>query len=269
MIESLATLPNLKSLNIDLQESSEAELVLSALPNLEVLNGQDVNHEDSEEENEQNSDQKDENSPISPEQNEPEEQKEINNEKLEEVVKIYKAFQAMRKKIAPAEDQALKKELKAFLIEQTNLIDKSERENPKAIVKNAAVLKAKHNLVDMTYGKLVEAMNDPKSMDIWNSIRDQQNIILERLLNITTEINSAQNEKSKKDKAEIKPEDAEEEKAELLSQIASLEEENKKYHEILAKRNLSVNAAPLSPPSPTKPSSPSKTEEKKVISNIY
>lgn len=43
VIDSLKTLPNLKKLNLNLQQDDEAEYVLSSLPQLEFLNEQGTN----------------------------------------------------------------------------------------------------------------------------------------------------------------------------------------------------------------------------------
>ncbi len=194
-------------------------------------------------------------------------EEELKLEDLEEVVKIYDAFRALRKKTDPSNDKALEKEFEQKMSEMANGLKKALSESQSAELSNACILKARHDVLDITFGKLAETVPDKLTADLWKNIRKEHNLIVQGLLGVISKIRPAavtsaevaanevaqaqkethevleaakhlesEMQKHVQEKEELRRQ-FEAEKKELQAQIASLEEENKKYLDTIIKRS--------------------------------
>ena len=224
---------------------------------------------------------------------------ELKLEDLEEVVKIYDAFRAMRMRTEPGKDRQLDKDFEERMAQTANTLKESLINDPE--MKNAHILKARHSVLDITFEKLVGTVEDKQGAEIWKNVRTEQNKILEGLMGIIgelkpavqgdvvamqTEVAQAQKEthdvleaakhlesevqRHERDKEELKKQFIAERK-ELQGQIASLEEENKKYLDTIIKRSkvLGVPTPNIgTKESPTRAGGDSGSKERKIVNNI-
>jgi hypothetical protein len=186
---------------------------------------------------------------------------------LEEVVKIYDAFRAPRKKIEPGKDRQLEKEFEGKMSKMLDELKQDLKDNPAIEIKNACILKSRHEVLDIPFQKMIETVNDKQAAEIWRKIRTQHNAVVEGLLDVVMKIKPSEHGDAKKmnskvaeaqketndvleaaqhlesevqkhvqEKEELKKQ-FESEKKELLQQIEVLEEENKKYLDTIIKRS--------------------------------
>jgi len=214
VVEVLESLHNLKELSINLKTNEEAQLILLACPSLEVLNGERV--EDSDQE------------PIH-----------ILNE-LTDVTKIYDLIMSLKKdkdtrKLFNVQIEVVTKELEDKL---TNALP--------VIIKDAMILKSKYVLINTAFSKMIDMYSGDKLVaSIWNEIKKMYKMIFESfsalLMNAISSEPKTETvgiEYYKKNIANLKNkfDIVIKEKIglakmndELLLQINSLEEENKKH----------------------------------------
>ncbi len=190
---------------------------------------------------------------------------ELKLEDLEEVVKIYDAFRALSKRTEPGKDRQLEKEFEERMAQMANELKEALKESQGTEMKNVCILKARHDVLDVTFGKMVDFVSSDKAAaDIWRNIRTEHNAIVEGLMAtipklagpaeaaVNPEVAQAQKEtrdvleaaqhlegemqKHVQEKEEMRRQ-FEAEKKELQAQVASLEEENKKYLDTIIKRS--------------------------------
>ena len=242
-----------------------------------------------------------ENQIIGEENKEPEEELKLAD--LEEVVKIYDAFRGMRKRVEPAKDRQLEKEFEEKMAKMIEELKQALNGNPTTEVKNASILKSRHDVLDIPYQKMIETVTENQAADIWKNIRSQHNAVVEGLIGIImkmkptahgdakamTKVEEAQKEthdvleaaqhlenevqKHVQEKEELKKQ-FESEKKEFLKQIETLEEENKKYLDTIIKRSKVIGVPTPTiggKDSPIKASGDSGSKDKKVslIINNY
>jgi len=201
--------------------------------------------------------------PVKNEEEKPKEE-ELKLEDLEEVVKIYDAYRSMMKKVEPENDKVLEKEFEQKMSEMANELKNALAENKSAELSNACILKARHDVLDVTFDKMVQNTTDKLSQDLWKSIRNEHNSIVSGLLAIIAKMKTGPKESAEGEVAQAQKEthdvleaaknlesemqkhiqekeslkrQFEEEKKDLLSQITSLEEENKRYLDTIIKRS--------------------------------
>ncbi len=178
---------------------------------------------------------------------------ELKPQDLEEAVKIYDAIRNIRKKQDPERDKQLTQELDRRMAEIISRLKDSLRASTPVALRNAAILKAKAALVRMSFDKMLEGVADRQSEAVWKSIRLNYETVINGLVDIveslkpslTNGATPAEKDGERQDLIEaakaaerelqISKEQREslertfvEEKAELLSRVAALEEENRR-----------------------------------------
>ncbi len=189
---------------------------------------------------------------------------ELRLEDLEQVVKIYDAFRAMRKRVEPGKDRQLEKEFDGRMSQMANDLKEALNNSQSTDMKNVCILKSRHDVLNITFEKMVDTVSDKPTADIWRSIQAEQNAIVAGMLDAVSRLHSGakgdvhtevvQAQKETRDVLEaaqhlesemqkhVQEKEGmrrqfEAEKKELQAQVASLEEENKKYLDTIIKRS--------------------------------
>lgn len=305
-VASLATLPNLKQLSIDLKDDDEVRLIIETLKGLSMLNGQEVPPnvlEDNENEGEGEPENKMDANLAEPEieekdgneENPPEEKKIVPDirvpdvekkevgvlklEDLEKSVKVYDTLRSIRRKVEPGMDKQLEKEFDVHMSKLIGSLNEEFKKNPHAELKNALILKAKHDVLDISFSKVALFESDKQLAEVLKSIREEHNDIIDNLLEIImnlkpfigkdantmqTEVAQAQKETNEvlaaaqnlekemqahiSEKEELKRQ-YEHQKLELQKQVEALEEENKRYLDTIIKHSKGANIGGIPAPS--------------------
>lgn len=191
----------------------------------------------------------------------------------------------------------MEKEFEEKMAEMANGLKKALSENQTTELNNACILKARHDLLDITFAKMVDVAADRPTAEIWRSIWREQNAVVEGLLTVIeklkpavkgdvdamhSEVAQAQREthdlleaaknlesemqRHIQEKEEMKKQ-FEAEKKELQNQVSTLEEENKKYLDTIIKRSkvLGVPTPSITAKdSPTRAGADPTSKDKKV-----
>jgi Ca2+-binding EF-hand superfamily protein len=231
ILDSLKSLPNLESLHITLSNESELSSLPSLLPHLEELNGSSL---------ERGKDYS------------------IKQEELEKIALAYDEIRAIWRVFDEGADKGLAdffdNKIKSIMGELSDIA--KARCPPKLL--NAHMLKAKFNLNQMCLEKIVtySKAKTPETQNIFEATLTEMNSLhqatvemlintLENNLKLVRNLNERKNAVNVKEvekfqmiineKCELL-ENANREKEELLDEIASLQEENKKYLDTIIKR---------------------------------
>lgn len=199
-------------------------------------------------------------------------------EGLETVTKIYDSVRLMRRKADPAKDKQLESEFDQKLATLVaELKDSLNGSGCPTQLRSAMILKAKYALLDMSVAKTAEVAGNEDAKRIWETIRTEYSEIVLQLVglilalrpameanveSLKTELESSQKETKEvleaaqnleqqmqtmmHEKERVRAE-VDAEKKELQDQIHTLEEENKKYFEIILKHSKDASAAATVP----------------------
>eukprot|EP00826_Nyctotherus_ovalis_P004686 TRINITY_DN11030_c0_g1_i9.p1 TRINITY_DN11030_c0_g1~~TRINITY_DN11030_c0_g1_i9.p1 ORF type:complete len:556 (-),score=154.85 TRINITY_DN11030_c0_g1_i9:427-2094(-) len=237
--ESLASLPSLKELSLNIRTGEEAQIIINLLPHLEVLNGERIDSTTDGEDLEQEEGESDKIQGIPVMQD------------LSDVANVYNMIAQARKPAKTEEDINLEAIFKAQLqLVQQELSAKLTRSLSDDI-KKAMVLKAKHVLVSFAFSKMVNIYSAKRAEDIWRSINGIYEEVFDGFAELLIEVISRKRSKETNGGAvEELEERLKEEKRkrgkvytendELIMQINSLQEENKKYLDKILKSSKNM-----------------------------
>jgi len=180
---------------------------------------------------------------------------EVKCEALEHAIAIHNNFRAYSKKRDPSKD----KELEIELIQQVNkVVNKlNSQVNTSPRTKRVLLLRARNEMLEITFSRMIKSVLDEESKKIWNDIKKEHNQIIQELLEIAAEPKHIINEEY------IKPlkKQFERERRELNNKIASLTNENKKYLDTLIKRPKMTSKISVPKPAHTR-----SKETKRIVS---
>jgi len=156
-----------------------------------------------------------------------------NFEELENAVKLYDDYRALSKMVAPENDRMLEEEFVKQLSELANKLKKDLEKTVMSKCKKARILKARNEITDITFEKMISMTSNKEAEEIWRSIRREHNNVVNGLIKLVEKKSGGKsprmiNENLRmqiRGKEEVKKQ-FELEKKKLLEQIASLKKGN-------------------------------------------
>lgn len=220
VVESLKTLPQLRELSVNIRTGADAQMVISALEKLEVLNGERIEGSD-EEDNVKET-----------------QAKSLTDSSLDELAEAAKIYDLIRlvKKSEGGDEEDLFKFFEAQMV-----VVVKELRNKLAIglpndIKKAMILKAKHVLVNTAFSTMIDGFSQDKNIaNIWTQISRMYSEIFESLVALLVNAFSQEPDAGSKTKEKVKEKLHRESSREIQSTRRESEEKDRIIAELASK----------------------------------